>query len=188
MTRWIVSSKRSKLLEKLLDQNQFCGRKGCTVVVVLRVKFSLFRQAHIDIVFRRLPVRPADREFSHIVFRHNDVVPAVKHLAMKFGSIATPLAKCRCAPVVYESGPSCGYHEHVPCCRRTHQDDCAQISPPTNAKVLGQLFQCRTSAEPGERLSMPCIQPPGTEFAAASFTSLTFCVPRLQVDPGSSGQ
>lgn len=46
-------------------------------------------KADIDSAFRRIPVRPDHREFSHITFRCRDQVVIAKHLASPFGAVSS---------------------------------------------------------------------------------------------------
>ena len=46
-------------------------------------------QADIDSAFRRIPVKPMDREYSNIAFICNGNVIIAQHLAMMFGSVAS---------------------------------------------------------------------------------------------------
>ena len=48
-----------------------------------------FWKADLDSAFRRIPIRPKDREFSHVVFKYNENVIVAKHLATMFGSVAS---------------------------------------------------------------------------------------------------
>ena len=48
-----------------------------------------FWKADIDSAFRRIPIRPQDREYSYIAFRYNGNVVVAKHLALMFGSVAS---------------------------------------------------------------------------------------------------
>ena len=48
-----------------------------------------FWKADIDSAFRRIPIRPQDREHSHIVFLYNGYAVVAKHLALMFGSVAS---------------------------------------------------------------------------------------------------
>ena len=45
-------------------------------------------RADVGSAFKRIPIKPEDREFSHIAFRYNDQVLVARHLALMFGSIA----------------------------------------------------------------------------------------------------
>ena len=51
--------------------------------------FDLLLQADIDSAFRRIPVKPMDREYSSIAFKCNGNVVIAQHLAMMFGSVAS---------------------------------------------------------------------------------------------------
>ena len=46
-------------------------------------------KADIASAFRLIPIRPQDREFSHVAFLYNGNVVVAKHLSMMFGSVAS---------------------------------------------------------------------------------------------------
>jgi len=48
-----------------------------------------FWKADIDSAFRRIPIRPQDREYAHVAFKYDGKVVIAKHLAMMFGGISS---------------------------------------------------------------------------------------------------
>ena len=75
--------------EKVVGKNVSFWKVGVLSWYVLVLTWGLLRQADIDSAFRRIPVKPLDREYGHTVFKYNENVVVASHLAMMFGSVAS---------------------------------------------------------------------------------------------------
>jgi len=51
--------------------------------------FESLLQADIDSAFRRIPIRPEDRQYSNVAFKRNGRTVIAQHLAMMFGSVSS---------------------------------------------------------------------------------------------------
>ena len=55
----------------------------------------LLFKADIDAAFRRVPLRPRDRDFAWVAFRHGDTVLIAQHTALPFGAGARGVQPAR---------------------------------------------------------------------------------------------